>query len=102
MGRHRRVTLGEVSCATSPWGRSGLAWLTGLCDGPPDFSRANVLGRANDVAAAVGTSIGVAIDASPLLTGRAARLGLGRRGRGSAGGARRMLQARGGWGAIPP
>ncbi|MGB8391271.1 MAG: CoA transferase, partial [Mycobacterium sp.] len=35
------------------WGSSGLAYLTGLPDGPPDFSRANVLARAEHAAAAV-------------------------------------------------
>ncbi|OBI83621.1 CoA transferase [Mycobacterium asiaticum] len=72
------------------WGRSGLAYLTGLPDGPPDFSRAHVLERAD----------GLAPDAATLLSGRAALLGLTRRGRMSAGGASRLLAARDGWCAI--
>jgi hypothetical protein len=82
------------------WGSSGLAYLTGLPDGPPDFSRANVLTRAEQLAAAVGARTGVAIDAATLLTGRAGLLGLTRGGRVSAGGATRLLAARDGWCAI--
>jgi CoA-transferase family III len=89
-----------VSSASFKWGRSGLAYLTGLPDGPPDFSRANVLARADEVAAAVGDRIGIAVDAATLLTGRAAWLGLSRAGRVSAGGATRLLAARDGWCAI--
>jgi CoA-transferase family III len=72
------------------WGSSGMAYLTGPPDGPPDFSRANVLGRAERVAA----------DAATLLSGRAALLGLRRGGRVSAGGATRLLAASDGWCAI--
>ncbi|MDT5137424.1 MAG: hypothetical protein QOD58_1686 [Mycobacterium sp.] len=72
------------------WGSSGLAYLTGLADGPPDFSRANVLGRAQRIA----------VDAATLLTGRAGLLGLTRGGRVSAGGATRLLAARDGWCAV--
>ena len=95
-----------VSVSSDPadeWGNSGLAYLTGLPDGAPDFSRANVLARAAGVAAAVGRRMGIdiaAIDAAALLTGRAALLGLTRRGRVSAGGATRLLPARDGWCAI--
>lgn len=92
--------MGGVSSATSIWGSSGLAYLTGLPDGPPDFSRANVLTRARWVAAAVGERLGVTIDAAGLLAGRAALLGLTRRGRVSAGGATRLLAAADGWCAI--
>jgi hypothetical protein len=74
----------------SKWGSSGLAFLTGLPDGPADFSRANVLARAERIAA----------DAATLLSGRAALLGLRRGGRVSAGGATRLLAARDGWCAI--
>ncbi len=79
-----------MSCGRSKWGDSGLAYLTGLPDGPPDFSRANVLGRAERIAA----------DAATLLTGRAGLLGLTRGGRVSAGGATRILATRDGWCAI--
>jgi hypothetical protein len=89
-----------VSCAPSQWGSSGLAYLTGLPGGPPDFSRANVLARAEQVAAAVGNRTGVAIDAATVLTGRAALLGLTRGGRVSAGGGTRLLSARDGWCAL--
>jgi hypothetical protein len=93
-----------VSSASSTWearwASSGLACLTGLPCGPPDFSRANVLARAEHVAAAAGNRIGIAIDAATLLTGRAGLLGLTRGGRVSAGGATRLLAARDGWCAI--
>lgn len=72
------------------WGRSGLAYLTGLPERPPDFSRAQVLERAN----------GMTPDAATLLSGRAALLGLTRRGRVSVGGATRLFSARDGWCAI--
>ncbi|OOK68827.1 hypothetical protein BZL30_6829 [Mycobacterium kansasii] len=49
-----------MSCTLARWGRSGLAYLTGLPGGPPDFSRANVLSRAETITA----------DAATLLTGR--------------------------------
>lgn len=72
------------------WGSSGLAYLTGAADGPPDFSRAAVLSRA----------VRIAPDAATLLAGRAGFLGLTRRGRISAGRATRLLPARDGWCAI--
>ncbi|MGF2947543.1 CoA transferase [Mycobacterium sp. Lab-001] len=89
-----------MSSASSRWGSSGLAYLTGRPDGPPDFSRAKVLDRAERVAAAVTAHTGVAVDAAGLLTGRAALLGLARGGRVSAGGATRLLSARDGWCAL--
>jgi crotonobetainyl-CoA:carnitine CoA-transferase CaiB-like acyl-CoA transferase len=79
------------------WGSSGLAYLTGQPDGPPDFSRANVLARAEGVAASLGDRLGIGVDAASLLTGRAALLGLRRAGRVSAGGATRLLRAADGW-----
>ena len=90
----------SVSSALSTWGSSGLAYLTGAPDGPPDFSRANVLTHAADVAAAITDGTGVAVDAATLLTGRAALLGLTRRGRVSPGGGTRLLAARDGWCAL--
>ena len=89
-----------VSRLTTDWGGSGLAYLTGLADGPPDFSRARVLARAEQVAAAVSARTDIAVDAATLLTGRAALLGLTRRGAMSCGGATRLLAARDGWFAI--
>ncbi|OBF91152.1 acyl-CoA transferase [Mycobacterium sp. 852002-51163_SCH5372311] len=82
--------MGVVSCALASWGSSGLAYLTGLPDGPPDFSRANMLSHAERITA----------DAASLLAGRAGLLGLTRGGRVSAGGASRLLQTRDGWCAI--
>jgi hypothetical protein len=92
--------MAQVSDAASDWGSSGLAYLTGLPDGGPDFSRANVLGRARQVAAEVGDRMGIAVDAATLLAGRAALRGLTRGGRTSAGGATRLLAARDGWCAL--
>jgi CoA-transferase family III len=89
-----------VSCASSRWGSSGLAHLTGLPDGSPDFSRANVLTRAEQVAVTVAERTGAAVDAATLLTGRAGLLGLTRGGRVSAGGATRLLSASDGWCAL--
>jgi hypothetical protein len=82
------------------WGTSGLAYLTGLPDGPPDFSRAAVLAHARSVAAQFSTQTGTEVDAATLLAGRAALLGLTRGGQVSAGGATRLLRAIGGWCAI--
>jgi hypothetical protein len=89
-----------VDAAAQDWGTSGLAYLTGLSDGPPDFSRAAVLARARSVADDVGGRIGVELDAAVLLAGRAAQLGLSRGGRVSAGGATRLLATRAGWCAL--
>lgn len=82
------------------WGRSGLAWLTGLPDGAHDFSRAGVLNRADAVAAAIAERLGVRVDAAVALAGRAGLAGSRRRGRISAGGATRLLPTRDGWCAL--
>ena len=92
-------SLGESQQAKG-WGSSGLAYLTGLPDGPADFSRANVLTRAGEVAAAIGNRLGIDVDAASLLTGRAALLGLTRGGRVSPGGGTRLLNARDGCWAL--
>lgn len=92
--------MGDVSSAATNWGSSGLAYLTGLPDGPADFSRARVLSRAQEAAAAVGDRWGIDVDAAGLLTGRAALRGLTRAGRVSPGGATRLLAARDGWCAL--
>lgn len=89
-----------MSSESSRWGSSGLGYLTGLPDGPPDFSRAHVLVRAEGVAADVGHRAGITVDAATLLTGRAALLGFTRGGSVSCGGATRLLPARDGWWAI--
>jgi CoA-transferase family III len=89
-----------VRSASSQWGSSGLAYLTGLPDGPPDFSRARVLARAEQIASVVGHRADISVDPATLLTGRAALLGLTRGGSVSCGGATRLLAARDGWCAI--
>lgn len=61
---------------------------------------AAVLERARGVAGDVAAMAGIDIDAAELLTGRAALLGLHRRGRISAGGATRLLEGPGGWCAV--
>jgi len=82
------------------WADSGLAYLTGPSDGQPDFSRAPVLAEARRVAADVAELLGVEIDAATVLAGRAAILGLSRRGRVSPGGATRLLATADGWCAV--
>ncbi|WP_071286070.1 CoA transferase [Mycolicibacterium llatzerense] len=82
------------------WSASGLAALTGTPDGPPDISRAAVLGQARGVASELSGHFGVTVDAEELLAGRAALLGLRRQGRISAGGATRLLAGRDGWFAL--
>ena len=81
------------------WGASGLAHLTGDAAGAPDFSRAAVLATAQTAAEEL-RRVDVAVDAVELLAGRAALLGLSRRGRVSAGGATRLMAARDGWFAL--
>lgn len=82
------------------WAGSGLAWLTGLSDGPPDHSRSHVLARADGVAAELTHLLGVPVDTATTLTGRAALLGLHRHGRVSAGGATHLMPTRDGWWAL--
>lgn len=92
--------MDPVDAVQREWGASGLAHLTGLPSGPPDFSRAGVLAAARSTAANLHRHLGVAVDAGELLTGRAALLGLTRRGRISPGGATRLLATRDGWCAL--
>jgi hypothetical protein len=84
----------------SDWAGSGLAYLTGPSEGQPDFSRAAVLAEARRVTADIARLLGVEVDAATMLVGRAAILGLTRRGRVSAGGATRLLATADGWCAI--
>jgi CoA transferase family III len=84
----------------SDWAGSGLAYLTGPADGEPDFCRAGVLAEARRVAADIAQLFGVDVDAATILAGRAAILGLIRRGRVSAGGATRLLATADGWCAV--
>jgi len=89
-----------VSPVESQWGAGGLAWLTGRPDGPPDFSRAAILSRAQRIADRLLAATCVTVHVPTMLTGRAALLGLTRGGRVSAGGASRLLAAVDGWCAI--
>ncbi|MCV7344758.1 CoA transferase [Mycolicibacterium rhodesiae] len=82
------------------WASSGLAWLTGLSDGPPDHSRSAVLTRADGIATELTQLLGIQVDTAATLTGRAAQLGLHRQGRISAGGATRLMRTRDGWWAL--
>jgi hypothetical protein len=84
----------------SDWAGSGLAYLTGPPEGDPDVSRAAVLTEARRVADDIARLLGVEVDAATVLAGRAAILGLTRRGRVSAGGATRLLATADGWCAI--
>ncbi|WP_343603118.1 CoA transferase [Mycobacterium sp.] len=86
--------------AAADWAGSGLAWLTGPPDGPPDFSRAAVLAEARRVCRDIAALTGVHADAATVLAGRAAILGLTRRGRVSAGGATLLLATGDGWCAL--
>jgi crotonobetainyl-CoA:carnitine CoA-transferase CaiB-like acyl-CoA transferase len=94
------VGVDQSANGASDWAGSGLADLTGPADGPPDFSRAAVLAEARRVTADIGRLLGVEVDAATVLAGRAALLGLTRRGRISAGGATRLLATADGWCAI--
>ncbi|BCQ11047.1 formyl-CoA:oxalate CoA-transferase [Mycobacterium heckeshornense] len=89
-----------VDSAAADWAESGLAYLTGPADGPPDFSRAAVLAEARRVTADIARLLGVDTDAATILAGRAALLGLTRQGRVSAGGATRLVASADGWCAI--
>ena len=89
-----------VDSVVADWAGSGLAYLTGAPDRPPDFSRAAVLAEARRVTDDITQLIGVEVDAATLLAGRAALLGLTRRGRISAGGASRLLATADSWCAV--
>ena len=94
------VGVDQAVRRAADWADSGLAYLTGPADGQPDFSRAAVLAEARRVAADIAQLLGVEIDAATILAGRAAILGLTRRGRVSAGGATRLLATADGWCAV--
>ncbi|MBX7448825.1 CoA transferase [Mycolicibacterium sp. 3033] len=79
---------------------SALAFLTGMPHERPDTSRAPVVDAAQEIAEVLGHRLGVSIDAATTLTGRAALLGLRRRGRTSAGGTSRLVAGTDGWCAI--
>jgi hypothetical protein len=90
----------DGSVDAADWGASGLAYLTGLPGGSPDFSRSAVLTEARRVADDIHRRSGVALDAAAIVAGRAAMLGLTRGGDVSAGGATRLLATRDGHCAI--
>ncbi|BBZ79013.1 CoA transferase [Mycolicibacterium anyangense] len=90
----------SVNDSSTGWAASGLAWLTGFADGPPDHSRAAVATRAESLAARLSAAWRLRVDAGCLLTGRAALRGLHRAGRTSAGGATRLLPTADGWCAL--
>jgi hypothetical protein len=89
-----------VSAVQREWGASGLAYLTGHPSGAPDFSRAGMLAAARSTADELHRHLGVTVNVADVLAGRAALLGLSRRGRISAGGATRLIPAADGWWAL--
>jgi hypothetical protein len=94
------VGVDQAMSEALDWASSGLAYLTGPTDGTPDFSRAAVLAEARRVSTDIAGLLGVEVDAAAMLAGRAAILGLTRRGRISAGGATRLLRTVDGWCAV--
>ena len=87
------------------WASSGMLWLTGKPGAPPLWPRAGLfegLDRHRHRLVRAATSVGRSadLDVGRLLTGRAALMGLTRRGRLSAGGACRLLPAADGWVAV--
>ncbi|MET7768443.1 CoA transferase [Nocardia sp. NPDC005366] len=86
--------------AVAAWADSGLAWLTGWPEARPDFSRAPILTRADAIGRRITATTGIAVDVPNILAGRAALLGLRRRGDMSAGGATALLAATDGWCAL--
>ncbi|HMG41211.1 MAG TPA: CoA transferase [Acidimicrobiales bacterium] len=78
------------------WAASGAMWLTGHPDGPPLSPAAAVVPALQ----ATARELPVEVDVAELLAGRAALLGLGRRGRTSANGSCRLLPTTDGWVAV--
>ena len=83
----------DVQTFVRRWAQSGMAYLTGD-PGTPDYSRAQILERADTVAAMFGA------DAGELLTGRAALMGTSRAGQQAVGGGTRLIRCRDTWVAI--
>jgi crotonobetainyl-CoA:carnitine CoA-transferase CaiB-like acyl-CoA transferase len=88
--------------ATAAWAASGAMWLTGHPSAPPLAPAAAVIPALRAAARVAGVLAPAlpAVDVSALLTGRAAWMGLTRRGRTSANGSCRLLRAVDGWVAI--
>jgi crotonobetainyl-CoA:carnitine CoA-transferase CaiB-like acyl-CoA transferase len=83
----------STTCAVLDWAASGAMACTGHADGPPLAPRPPVVARLRDVTP-------MYVDLEVVLSGRAALLGLERRGRQSAGGACRLLATNDGWVAV--
>lgn len=94
----------EQDCPAADWAQSGALALTGRPDGPPLLPRAAIPTCARGSALALGELASApnlaALDGPALLGERAALDGLSRRGRISAGGSCRLLEARDGWLAV--
>jgi hypothetical protein len=87
------------------WAASGGMWLTGWPDEAPVAPDAPVLARVGATARKLAELTAeldtrVVVDPAVLLFGRAALLGLGRKGRTSPGGSCRLLRAVDGWVAL--
>jgi hypothetical protein len=92
-------------CPVLDWAASGAMALTGHPDGPSLASPApafGLLGQVTERFAEATATIGAPVHADPaeLIAGRAALMGLTRRGRISAGGSSRLLRAKDGWFAV--
>ena len=97
---HDPADRSAANSAQARWARSGLAGLTGLADGPADFSRAGILSRADDIARTIGRLTGVELDSASVMTEKAGLLGLSRSGRVSAGRASHLIPCSDGWWAL--
>ncbi len=87
------------------WASSGMLWLTGPPGGPPLWPRAGMFDGLEPVVARIAAAAALVggdadLDVGRLLTGRAALMGLTRRGRISAGGSCRLLCTADGWVAV--
>lgn len=92
-------------CAVLDWAASGAMALTGRADGPPTASPAPVLRMLKAVTEELAEATGktgepVKADPAELITGRAALMGLTRRGQVSAGGSSSLLRCADGWCAV--
>jgi hypothetical protein len=87
-------------CPVLGWAASGGMALTGAPDGPAMVSPAGAFGMLGQVLDRLAQGSGVRADPSELLAGRAALMGLRRRGRVSAGGSSRLLPTAEGWCAV--